>query len=232
MKCKYFFLVALVLLVLAACQKLDREIITDLNRVQIERSYLNVANLLHAVYSELPEGFANIDGSMMAAATDEAEFTNEISNVQSFNNGSWNATSNPNNVWGSHFRAIRKANVFLVSTDSVNLDQVKLDPSPSQQLVYNTRLADIKRWKYEARFLRAFFYFELVKRYGGVPIMTRALSEEDISSIKRNTLGECIRFISDECDSAANNLPVTYSATNAADFGRATKGAALALKSR
>jgi hypothetical protein len=57
------------------------------------------------------------------------------------------------------------------------------------------------------------------------------MSEEDIPNVKRNTLQECIQFISDECDSAANNLPVVY-ATNATDLSRPTKGAALALKAR
>ena len=221
------------ILFVTACQKLDREIITDLNKPLIESVQANVGSLLNGVYTELREGFLDIDGNaMMAAATDEAEHTSETISVQNFNNGSWNAVSNPNNVWGGYFRGIRKANVFLISADSVNLDQFRLDPSPSQQLVYTTRLAEITRWKYEARFLRAMFYFELVKRYGGVPIMTRPMGEADISSLKRNTLQECIQFITDECDSAANNLPVVYTTTNATDLGRATKGAALALKAR
>ncbi|MBC8034654.1 MAG: RagB/SusD family nutrient uptake outer membrane protein, partial [Chitinophagaceae bacterium] len=152
------------------------------------------------------------------------------SSVQNFNNGNWSPFTNPNNVWGGFFRGIRKANVFLLSADSVNLDQFRLDPQPSQQEVYTTRLAEITRWKYEARFLRAFFYFELIKRYGGVPIITTALSVDDVPNIKRNTLEECIQFITSECDSAANNLPVTFPV--AADLGRCTKGAALALKAR
>jgi hypothetical protein len=53
--------------------------------------------------------------------------------------------------------------------------------------------------------------------------------DDDYKSIERNTLAECIKFISDECDSAALQLPVTYPT---ADLGHATRGAALALKSR
>ena len=229
MKTKLYFLSA-VFFFFIACQKLDREIITDFNKNLIESVQGNVGNLLNGVYAELREGFLEVDGAMLASATDEAEHTSEFSSVQNFNNGSWNAINNPNNVWGGFFTGIRKANVFLVSSDSVNLDQFRLDPSPSQQLVYTTRLAEIQRWKYEARFLRAMFYFELVKRYGGVPIITTPLSEADIPSLKRNTLEDCIKFITSECDSAANNLPVTYPV--AADFGRATKGAAMALKAR
>ncbi len=233
MKRNLYSFFAFAVLGLAGCQKLDREIITDLNKAQLEATYSNVSSLLNGAYAELQEGFQNIDGAMMASATDEAEYVSETSTVQNFNNGSWNAISNPGGaVWTGYFRGIRKVNNFLLSADNINLDQYKLDPSPSSQSVYTTRVAEIARWKYEARFLRAFFYFELIKRYGGVPIMKTPMNEADVPGIKRNTLQECIQFIADECDSTANVLPVTYTTTNATDLGRATKGSALALKSR
>ncbi|MFN3490472.1 MAG: RagB/SusD family nutrient uptake outer membrane protein, partial [Emticicia sp.] len=123
-----------------------------------------------------------------------------------------------------------------VSTGKINLDPWKLDPSPSAQAVYNTNLASIRRWTYEARFLRAYFYFELVKRYGGVPIINNALSiEDDFSSIQRSSLSECLQFITAECDSAAAKLPLNASTAPyvvASDLGRVTKLTALALKSR
>ena len=231
-----------VLLVLAsvvfnACQDLDREFVTTIGRNEIEQSFGNVQALLNSIYSELPDGTLYIGGAaMMASATDEAEFTAETNAVQGFNSGSWNAISNPDLVWGNYYRGIRKVNQFLVSTGKINLDPWKLDPSPSAQAVYQTNLASIKRWNYEARFLRAYFYFELVKRYGGVPILNTALAlDEDFSKIKRNTLSECIQFITAECDSAALVLPLTaatlpYTAAN--DLGRITKITALALKSR
>ncbi len=224
------------LITLAACQKLDREFVTTLNRNQIEISYGNTKTLLTALYADLPDGMLYIGNAMMASASDEAEFTNETNAVQGFNTGSWNAISNPDFVWATYYRTIRRANEFLLSTDKVNLDQYRLDPAPAQQLLYNTYLAEIKRWKYEARFLRAFYYFELVKRYGGVPLLRDALSiEEDFSKIKRNTLAECIQFISDECDSAAVQLPLAATRlpyVQATDLGRATKLSAMALKSR
>lgn len=215
------------LFVLASCQKLDLELQTDLNRDQIAGSLVNTQNLLNGVYSELREGFLEIGGdAMMASATDEAEHTIETSSVQQFNQGSWNAVSNPADVWGHYFRAIRRANLFLETADTsrINLDQFKAD-LPTLQL----RLNEINRWRYEARFLRAFFYFELIKRYGGVPILTRTLTEADVTTTRRNSLEDCIKFVVDECDSAATNLPLTYAA---GELGRATRGAALALKSR
>ncbi len=215
---------------LSSCENLDRELITDITPQQATKSYDYSLYRIASIYTDIPAGYLQIDGAMTASATDEAEHTLETSNVQKLNNGSWNAIDNPDNLWANFYRGIRKANQFLVSSDSINLDQYKLDPTPSAQTVYKTRLADIQRWKYEARFLRAYFYFELTKRYGGVPIISRIYSvDNDFQATRRNTLAECIQYITAECDSAAKNLPVTYSAT---DLGRATKGAALALKSR
>lgn len=221
----------------SACQDLDRDFITTIGRKEIEQSFGNVQALLNAIYSDIPDGTVYIGGAaMMSSATDESEFTAETNAVQSFNTGSWNAINNPDLVWGNYYRGIRKVNQFLLSTGKVNLDPWKLDPSPSAQSVYNTNLASIKRWTYEARYLRAYFYFELVKRYGGVPIINNALTlEDDFSKIKRNSLNECLQFITSECDSAAVQLPLNTSTlpyVAATDLGRVTKLTALALKSR
>jgi len=235
---KYLYsLIGLVMVAVTACQDLDREFVTTIGRNEIEQSFGNVQSLLNGIYSDIPDGTVYIGGAaMMASASDDAEFTAETNPIQSFNSGSWNAINNPDPVWGTAYRSIRKVNQFLLSTGKINLDPWKLDPSASAQAVYQTNLASIKRWTYEARFLRAYQYFELVKRYGGVPLLTNALSlEEDFSKIPRSSLNDCIQFITAECDSAAAQLPLNASTlpyTAANDLGRVTKLTALALKSR
>lgn len=230
MKKNIYILGVLSLFLLVACEKLDREIITTLDKNEVNKVFSYTANRATAMYTALPSGFLEIDGAMMASASDEAEHTLETSAVQQFNIGSWNAVSNPDNVWAKYFTAIRNVNLFLATSDSVNLDAYRLDPTTSQQLIYKNRLAEIKRWKYEGRFLRAFYYFELVKRYGGIPIIIAPLTLGDnYSGTTRNNLEECVNFIKAECDSAASVLPVKYADT---DLGRATKGAALALKAK
>ena len=228
-KINNFLSAVLLMTLLAGCEDyLDPEVITYENYEQVTTSYDYTRQRLASVYSEIQPGFTPIDGAMLASASDEAEHTLGTSAIQKFNTGSWNAYSNPDDVWAHYYSGIYKANQFIVSADSVDLDQYKLDPG--KQDVYQTFLAEIKRWKYEARFLRAYFYFELVKRYGGVPIISNAGSmDQDFSLVNRNTLEECIRFISDECDSCAMVLEAKPPLE---DMGRATSGAALALKSR
>lgn len=229
-KIYYFMSIVLTLMFLNGCEDyLDPEVVTYETYEQVTESYNYTKQRLASVYSSVQPGFVRVGGAMMASASDEAEHTLETSPIQQFNVGSWNAYSNPDDVWAQYYRGIYKANQYLVSADSVNLDVFRLDPE--QQEVYELYVKEIERWKSEARFLRAFFYFELVKRYGGVPIITEAGSiDQDFSLVKRNTLEECINFITEECDACVNLLPER--AATFEDMGRATKGAALALKSR
>ncbi len=85
----------------------------------------------------------------------------------------------------------------------------------------------------EVFFLRAFYYFELCKRYGGVPLVTKSLTLNDDIDLPRNSFDETVAQIVKDCDSAFNRLPVTYIGTNYENYyGRATKWAAAALKAR
>lgn len=228
----FLVLSAFLFLTTACDDMLDPKAETSLTEEFANISYNNTLARSVGLYTFLPNGLLYIDGAMMASASDEAEHALETSLIQKFNAGSWNAINNPDEAWEQNFQGIYAANLFLTESDSVNLDYLKYDSNKQQD--YKTRLDNIIRWKYEARFLRAFYYFELVKRYGGVPIIKEPLTlTSDLSEFKRDSLSTCINFILSECDSAANNLPAPDRVTDPANnLGRATKGAALGLKCR
>jgi hypothetical protein len=81
----------------------------------------------------------------------------------------------------------------------------------------------------EVHFLRAYFYFRLTNYYGGVPIIKNVYGLNDSFKIAQSSYADCINFVISDLDSAASMLPVVQSGDN---DGRATKGAALSLKSR
>lgn len=81
----------------------------------------------------------------------------------------------------------------------------------------------------EALFLRAYKYHELVRKYGGIILLDKALSTGDELNRPRNTYKECVDFIVEDCNNAEKALPEKWDNGNT---GRATKGAALALKGR
>jgi hypothetical protein len=114
--------------------------------------------------------------------------------------------------WGSTYSRIRQVNTFLSQ-----IDQATFDAALKQ------------RMKGEAFFLRAYFYHNLMRMYGGVPLITKVYGLNEDYSVARSSFQETVAFIAADADSAAALLPLSYSG---ADIGRATKGAALALKAR
>lgn len=117
--------------------------------------------------------------------------------------------------WGYHYSGIRKCNILLANIDKV--------PGLSDELR--------NRMKGEARFIRAFHYFHLTVWYQDVPQIEHVLSVEESLNLERATQAEIVTFIKNDLDFAATSLPVN-TAYNAADRGRITKGAALALKAK
>lgn len=227
---KIYFLIGVILLLVSGCEDLDQEVKTTLSADQISISYNRTITHSVGTYTTIPEGFLSIGGAMRASASDEAEHTIETSSVQQFNVGSWNEYSNPDDIWSDLYAGIRRANQYLVMADSIDWSNFILYQTPENQVIYEEQLAKINRTKFEVRLLRAYFYFELVKRYGGVPLLTEALPyNADITGINRNTLNDCIEFIVSECDAAIDELPDNYPNE---DLGRVTAGVAMALKSR
>ncbi len=119
--------------------------------------------------------------------------------------------------WNQGFTYIRKINIFLA----------RMAESGSLEF------ADKKRLVAEAKFVRAFIYFHLIERFGGVPIVTDVYGLDDASSVTftRNTFVECVTFIQKDIDEALPELPAKYASTEA-NYGRATKDACYALASR
>lgn len=118
-----------------------------------------------------------------------------------------------NSIWENHYIGITRANISIERVPTVAI----------QEDLKNRLLA-------EAYFLRAFFYFELVRSFGGVPIVTTytELLEPAINDKKRATVAEVYELIEEDLKFAVANLPLR-SEYAASELGRATKGAAQSL---
>ena len=115
-------------------------------------------------------------------------------------------------IWKEYFTGIKDCNIFFENIHFFNGDDALKD-----------------RLTGEVTFLRAYLYAELVNRYGGVPLIKKTFGITENMMVPRDSYDDCVRFIIEELDKAAGLLPASQQGKN---FGRATKGAALALKSR
>lgn len=184
-------------------------------------------NLTEQALARLYNALPNDLGSNITAYTDESYHhwfdSGEATDAYKYNLGSWSVTDNPLGNWSGKYQDIRRANIFIARIDAV--------PVPLDRTDYYAIWKP--RYKAEARFLRAQFYFELFKRYGAVPLMTSAadIDPSDIENtlVHRNSVDEVVNFIVSECNEIVASLPLSH---DNAQIGRITKGAAMALKAR
>ena len=222
---KYRKVLALALLVtsIASCKKDDflsvppKGVLTDITSFN---SQSNADLFVNDIYNQLPD-YNNINsGALTDQWTDNSNTgaTNQPGQALIRSNAlsAGNSTGGPSNIfdWGTMYNNIRKCNVFLQ-----NADKNKAIYSATW---YAQRVGEVK-------FLRAYYYTQLFKNYGGLPLITTPLNNLNGSDIftARATFDQTLAFIEADCDAAAAALPLTV---GTADLGRATKGAALALK--
>jgi hypothetical protein len=215
---KYIIALLLLLVVWCACQRVEVEpkdwIKEDLVWDEDDKTGSLAGWFLNEVYTYLPGGFNRVSGDFLDAGSGDAIPSRNNTPVSYYTNGQVNVLNNPDPYWGSSYAGIRRANIFLANIHRVPIDSARHT-----------------NWRAEARFLRAMLYFELVKRYGGVPLIgDKIFTINDDLQIPRNTFEECVDYIVSECDIVKDSLrrePVPD-----ADWGRVPRGAAMALKSR
>lgn len=134
----------------------------------------------------------------------------------SISDGSRNTPSTSDTDWRNPYRKIYVSNNILAKA----ADSKIAEPAKN-------------RWLAEARFFRAYNYFGLVKRYGGVPLILKPFDTTNDPEIfkERNTVEEVIAQCYEDLDFAVQWLP-KHSAISTADWGRASRSSALAMKAR
>ncbi|MCI1190096.1 RagB/SusD family nutrient uptake outer membrane protein [Hymenobacter sp. DH14] len=186
--------------------------ITDANFYQTQQDAIQATN---AAYSELTkEGQYNLamwafdimaDNSVSGG--DDGNDAIEYKQLEAFSIPSTNTVVN--RLWGGSFIGVQRANLVLQKVPGISMDETIK-----------------KRCLGEAQFLRAKFYFDLVRAYGDVPLFTAPPSTPAEVNIPRTPVAQVYGQIERDLLAAIGNLPDSYSG---ADLGRATKWAATGL---
>lgn len=220
---KYILVGSMTLTCLTSCNDiLDKAPLTEISEADLWSDPALAQAFVNARYNQIGTGWTE---SMLAACTDEAEICwdrgCDVVNQAAINsgdlgrlNGAWWGWDNRS--WGTKWNNISNCNIFLERVNDIKFEDEQLK----------------KRLIAEVHFIRAFEYNDLVTRWGGVPIITRSFTLDDteiIAQQERASYPEMVEFMVSELDAAAADLPNTYGGS---DYGRATRIAALALKSR
>jgi starch-binding outer membrane protein, SusD/RagB family len=218
-KLLYIFLV--LVLVSSSCTKYLDQVPDD--RLTIDetfRTWNTAERFLADVYRRVPDEYGQRDAGsennrgVWTGGSDEADFVWGFVRSNDINIGNWDANSGfVGDYWRNFYRGIRGASVFMENADKIT------DLVPDL----------IKRYKAEARALRAMYYFYLIRIYGPVVILDENAPPVDANiQLPRNSFDECVAFITSELEKAAVDLPVTH--TRSEDYGRITKGVAMAFR--
>jgi hypothetical protein len=201
---------------LSACDAyLDRAPELPLDDETVFTIFSNAERYHNDLYANLQARFNAVGDYQpvpMSSASDESDSPLGSHGSQNFNVGNYNG--NDANL-GNYYEGIRKANIFL--------SKVEIIPFPSE--------AKKNQMLGETCFLRAFYFNEIIKRFGGMPIMdvNNIIMPGDNMNLPRNSYKDCVSFILEDLKQAIQLLPITLSET---EYGRATRGAAMALKAR
>ena len=186
-----------------------------------------IKNLVFDVYAQIYNNeFEANSAYFLAAATDEAVYALETGAVNNYVNGGWSPANPYSNTWTKSYTAIADVNMYLEKIDQADITDWQYNPD------YKNWVSQMEMFAYELRFLRAYFYFELFKTYGDVPLVTTTLTNGQANNIKRTPAEQIVKFIIDECDAIAPYLPVSYGTEYGSEIGRATRIAVFALKAR
>lgn len=172
---------------------------------------------LYQVFSYLPKYWdaGAYDEEGWIPASDEGIFSYDRG-YRRLNNGSVNPSDVPYDKWDRYYKGIREANIFLANIDRC------LELTPKERLIYRS----------EARFLRATYYFLLMRQYGPIILIGDEILPHTgfTYNVPRNTWDECVSYVESELTQIASILPPQP--TRDDQYGKPTSGAALAMKSR
>lgn len=215
-------------LFVASCANLDYTEETNRDEEWTYNYFANgIKNLVFDVYAQVYNNeFEANSAYFLAGATDEAQYALETGAVNNYINGGWSPANPYSNTWNKSYTAIADVNMYLEKIDQTDISDWQYNAD------YKNWVAQMEMFPYELRFLRAYFYFELFKTYGDVPLVTTTLTNGQANNIKRTPAEDIVKFIVDECDAIAPYLPVSYGTEYGSEIGRATRVAVAALKAR
>lgn len=219
--CMVFCLIAC----FVSCKKsgfLDQKVLSQIDEKAIFTDSLNSWQYVNSRYNNVNYSWElNRWGQGgVESACDEAQPQAQPTQLETYwENGSVNSSNiSADGVWGTTYAQVRAVNIFLRDEKSIPVST-----------------ATKTLWEGQMRFLRAWYLATLVKTYGGIPIIGNTVfNDGDVINVARSTYEASVNYVTAQCDTAAAMLPVDFvvATGNPADYGRATRGAALALKAR
>lgn len=209
------FLIVAAILTIVSCDVLNKKPLDTISEDNVFNDATFLQNYVYNVYNGIKPPWSPGTGGYLGL-TDIGVYAPDTHNRSGgFRNYSEGLMSPDNitdltDIWAQEYYHIKNANIFFEKIEGSQINAELLDPMRG-----------------EVHLLRAWMYFELIRTYGGVPIITSSFElDAENFDVERNTYDECAQFVLDECESAISLLPET------AAPGKLSQAAAMGLKAR
>ena len=232
MKLKNILLSALAATMLASCSdQMDYKEFSIYDTAYMQKKFERAGGFLSTIYADLDSDFGNYSGATLASATDEAVYSHDGNAIESFFNGAWGPTNANSSIWTTCYHGIAYCNLFLDEFTDLKFEDYKLDKN------FMAEIYQYNNYQWEARWARAYFYFLLVRQYGGVPLITKNMTADEANIQPRATADEIFAFIDSECEAIKDTITKDYGdlgdlAMTPANNGRANNLTVMALRAR
>lgn len=217
---KKYFIIAIACISLMGCSEdyLEREPLSLISSKAVFEDESLTEAYLYKLYDYLPSGYGDTgygDHYVLSSIVDESRTKSGwIKSNTTIVPGAISPTNNPLGIWGKSYQGIRRANNIISSLETSSLSES-----------FKTRISA------EARYLRAWLYFDLTRRYGAVPLITVVQNLDEDLLVSQTSRADIYSFIDQELDAIADNLPLSMDlASN--EHGRVNRETVWALSSR
>ena len=217
---KKYLIIATLLLSLVGCSEdfLDKEPLDIISSKAVFEDESLTEAYLYKLYDYLPSGYGDTGYGkeyLLSSIVDESRTKSGwIASNTTIVPGFISPTNNPIGIWGKSYEGIRRANNIVNSLEASSLDTN-----------FKTRISA------EARYLRAWLYFDLTRRYGDVPLITVVQNLEDDLLVSQTSRADIYTFIDTELDAIAESVPLK-SDIPSNEYGRINRETVWALSSR
>lgn len=233
MKANKIFISVIAAATLTACSdKMNYKEYNYFDKDYITAEFSRVGGFMTDIYNGVDYDFGNYSsGAMLASASDESEYSKMGNAIEDFYNGAWSPSNAKSTRWTGMYEGIATCNHVINEMQGLTFDDLVLN------VTYKGEMHRYQNYQYEARFMRAYFYFNLVKQYGDVPLLTREATAAEVNTLTRTPADDVFKFIITECNDIQDKIIADYSdlgdyALSSEETGRVDRLAVLALKAR
>lgn len=232
MKLKHIFgFAALMSLGLTACSdQMDFHEYRVNDEDYVKRDFNQVGAFVTHVYRNLDYDWGQMySGASLCSATDEAVYSHQGNQIESYYNGAWSATNANSSTWSNCWSSIAYCNMYLADYTGLTFPEHELEKN------YYDNMIKYENYQWEMRYMRAYFYFLLVRQYGSVPLITDNLNAEDANNAEPASIDEIFKFIDDECVAIKDTIISDYTGAYISlesEPGRVNNLGVLALRAR